>query len=79
MADTGRTMTRRLPLEKLPDVLRQGFEGVQYVRVTVEADDLQVAEPRPLHEMAGFAAELYASHGLAPVEFIRQLRDEWDD
>lgn len=79
MGEAGKIVTKHYPVEKLPEELRPGMEVGRYVRVTVEADDSLAPFPRPLHEMYGFAAGLYASQGLDPVEFIRQLRDEWDD
>ena len=45
---------------------------------SVELEAQLAPEPRPLHEMRGFVAGFYASEGLDPVDFIRQLRDEWD-
>lgn len=79
MAETNKVVTKHYPVEKLPEELWRGMSGGELVRVTVAPDEPPSAAPRPLHEMRGFAAEQYARHGLDPVEFIRQLRDEWDD
>lgn len=79
MGETTKIIVEHFPVDKLPEELRQGIESGRKVRVTVEPDDVQAPAPRPLHEMYGFAAGLYASQGIDPVDFIRQLRDEWDD
>jgi len=79
MGEASKFVVKHYPVEKLPAELRQGIESGRMVRVTVEAEEQPNPPPRPLHEMYGFAEGLYASHGLDPVEFIRQLRDEWDD
>ncbi len=79
MGEATKRIVEHFPVDKLPEELRQGIESGRSVRVTVEPDDVAAPEPRPLHEMYGFAAGLYASQGLDPVAFIRQLRDEWDD
>jgi hypothetical protein len=79
MGETDKIVTPHYTFEKLPEELRRGIESGQMVRVTVEPEEQPAREPRPLHEMYGFAAGLYESQGLDPVDFIRQLRDEWDD
>ena len=78
MGDANKIVVPHYPVEKLPEDLRQGIAGGRMVRVTVEAEAPQSPEPRPLHEMYGFAAGHYASHGMDPVDAIRQMRDEWD-
>lgn len=79
MGEGSKIVVEHYPVDKLPEELRAGLASGEMVRITVEREAQEVREPRPLHEMYGFAAGLYASQGLDPVEFIRRLRDEWDD
>lgn len=79
MGETGKVVTRPRPIEVPPEGLHFGMEVGRSVRDTADADETQAPAPRPLHAMYGFAAGLYASQGLDPVELIRQLRDERDE
>ena len=78
MTEVKKIVIEHYPVERLPDELRARLEAQSTVRLTIEPETEMPAEPRPLSELYGCAKGLYASQGLDPVEFIRQLRDEWD-
>ncbi len=78
MGELKKIVVEGYPVERLPQELRDRLESQAPVRITIEQQSAGTKEPRPLHEMFGFAKGLYASQGLEPTDFIRQLRDEWE-
>jgi hypothetical protein len=78
MGEMKKIVTVGVLVDELPEHVRHGIDSGTRVKVTVESGAEAPAKPRPLHQMRGFAEGLYASQGIDPVEFIRQLRDEWD-
>ncbi len=75
MGSTIKIVIEGYPVEKLPEELRARLVVGQPVRITLEQDEEQ---PKPLSELYGCHAGLYAAQGVDPADFIRQLRDEWD-
>ena len=63
------------PIERLPDELRALLASGEPVRITMEQDSEPKTVPLPAF---GFAKGFYASQGLDPAEYIRQLREEWN-
>ena len=79
MGETIKIVVEGFPVELLPKELRERLTSDVAARITIEqAQDQGKKQPRPLHQMRGFAQGLYASQGIDPVDFVRQLRDEWD-
>jgi hypothetical protein len=80
MGELRRIVTDDVPVEELPERVRRGLEKGQKVRVTVEAGKAPegLPEPRPLRDFLGAGRGLYATPEEA-VEFIRKLRDEWEN
>jgi len=79
MGETKKIVVEHFPVDKLPDELRRGIEAGQVVRVTVEEESESMAPPyRSLSDFVGAGRGLYATPEEA-TDFIRKLRDEWDD
>jgi hypothetical protein len=75
MGEAKKMVTEHYPVEKLPAKLREGIEGGQVVRVTVETD---VPPPAPsLRSFLGIAPGRYSDPDEI-VDEVRRLRDEWE-
>lgn len=74
MGEGTKIVTEHYPAAKLPEELRRGLAGGEWVRVTVETG----GEPagRPLTSFLGSGKGSYPSPEDA-VQAIRSLRDEW--
>ena len=78
MTEIKKIVTDHVPVESLPDSVRQGIEAGRKVRVTVETETEAPVQQRALRDFYGAGRGAYASSEDA-VEFIRKLRDEWED
>lgn len=78
MGEMKRIVTPEVLVDELPEHVRRGIDSGTRVKVTVEAGGDASPAPRPLREFFGAGRGLYATPEEA-VEFIRSLRDEWDD
>jgi hypothetical protein len=78
MGETKKIVTEHYPVEKLPEELRQGIEGGQVVRVTVETE-VPASQPntRSLRSFLGIAPGRYGDPDEI-VDEVRRLRDEWE-
>ena len=75
MTELKKIVVDSFPIERLPDELRGLLEAGEPVRITLEQGQQRKDATLPAF---GFAKGTYAKHGLDPVEYIRQLRDEWN-
>jgi len=79
MGETKKIVVEHFPADKLPEELRRGLESGDLVRVTVESETESVTPPyRSLSDFVGAGRGLYSTPEEA-TDFIRNLRDEWDD
>ena len=77
MTELKKIVVEGFPVERLPEELKTDLEQGRPVRITLE-QSTDGAEVPPLVDMYGFAHGLYASQGVDPAEYIRNLRDEWE-
>jgi hypothetical protein len=68
----------RYPVSALPDDLRSGLLGHDYVRVTIEGESAHPNHAKVLADLIARARQ-DAPINDDPVERIRKLRDEWDE
>ncbi len=78
MNQTRKIVVEHDPVDRLPEVLRRGLEGVHDVTVTTEeAPGIETGAPEAAVPLTAF---LGAGKGFCPEDeaarFIRQLRDE---
>jgi GTP-binding protein EngB required for normal cell division len=74
MGDMNKIVTEHVRVSDLPEHVRRGMAEGGLVKVTVETEAAAAVDVPGY----GFAKGFYAAQGIDPVEYIRQLRDEWD-
>jgi hypothetical protein len=78
MGETKKIVTEHYPIETLPAELREGIEGGQVVRVTVETEvPVFLPAGRTLRSFLGIAPGRYSDPDEI-VDEVRRLRDEWE-
>jgi hypothetical protein len=78
MGETIKIVLESFPVDELPEAVRRSFEAGQQVRVTVESAGPKNTSKRTFADFVGAGQGLCPSPGDA-TDFIRKLRDEWDD
>ena len=75
-----RIVHKHFPTERLPPELREGFEGVPFVDVTVEAESaVEVSDKKPPTLEALFARRRPPFRTPEEIDAdLRRQRDEWE-
>jgi hypothetical protein len=78
MGEGKKIVVEHVRVEDLPAALREGLESGKLVRVTVEEEAPADAPPRTMRSFVGAGRGQFNSSEEI-VDYIRKLRDEWDD
>jgi hypothetical protein len=77
MGEGQKFVTENFPVEKLPEELKRGLSGNEFVRVTLEPAKPTQPRRRPLSSFVGAGKGAYPTPEDALAE-IRAVRDEWE-